>query len=84
VGAGVGVAVGAGVELGVAVGAGVAVGVGVAVGFGVGVGVGVDFAAKLTEAIENAAVTQSNFRYRCSLILGKMLGRSLLLKAWRC
>ena len=45
-----------------AVGVGVAIGVGVAVGFGVGVGVGVDFAAKLTEAIENAAVTQSNFR----------------------
>jgi len=68
----------------VAVGVGVAIGVGVAVGFGVGVGVGVDFAAKLTEAIENAVVTQSNFRYRHSLISGKMLGRGLLLKAWRC
>ena len=79
---GVGVAIGVGVAVGFGVGVGVAIGVGVAVGFGVGVGV--DFAAKLTEAIENAAVTQSNFRYRRSLILGKMLGRGLLLKAWRC
>jgi hypothetical protein len=46
--------------------------------------VGVDCAAKLTEAIENAAVTQSNFRHKCSLILGKMSGIDLLLKAWRC
>ena len=79
---GVGVAIGVGVAVGFGVGVGVAIGVGVAVGFGVGVGV--DFAAKLTEAIENAAVTQSNFRYRRSLILEKMLGRGLLLKAWRC
>ena len=79
---GVGLAVGAGV--GVAVGAGVAVGDGVALGFGVGVGVGVSLAAKLSETAEKIAVTQSNFRYRCSLTSGKMLGRGLLLKAWRC
>ena len=71
---GVGVAIGVGVAVGFGVGVGVAIGVRVAVGFGVGVGVGVDFAAKLTEAIENATVTQSNFRYRCSLISGKCWG----------
>ena len=71
---------GVGVCVGVAFGAGVGVGVDA----GVGVGVGVGFAAKLTEAIENAAVRQNNFRYKCSLILGKMLGMGILLKAWRC
>ena len=52
VGAIVGVGIGVAVGLGVAVGAGV--GVGVSVGFGVG------FAAKLNEAIEIIAITQSN------------------------
>jgi len=46
----------------VAVGAIVGVGIGVAVGLGVavGAGVGVGFAAKLNEAIEIIAITQSN------------------------
>jgi hypothetical protein len=69
--------------MGVGVGVGVAFGAGVGVGVDAGVGVGVGF-AKLTEAIENAAVRQNNFRYKCSLILGKMLGMGLLLKPWRC
>jgi hypothetical protein len=68
----------------VGVGVGVAFGAGVGVGVAFGAGVGVGVAAKLTEAIENAAVRQNNFRYKCSLILGKILGMGILLKAWRC